>query len=132
MDVRQTLESGLIGQAMDLMTAEHLARIEGTVQEMESLADQGRALAAVDSEFHRQLFEPLGNELLTHLMSVFWDVYSRIHAEAGMKAASLHATARMHREIFEAVRAGNRPLASERINSHFDGIREAIAELVNR
>ncbi|MBP3037510.1 GntR family transcriptional regulator [Arthrobacter sp. zg-ZUI100] len=25
----------------------------------ESLADQGRALAAVDSEFHRQLFEPL-------------------------------------------------------------------------
>ena len=131
-DVRQTLESGLIGQAMSLMSAEHLARIEATVEEMESLADQGKALAAVDSEFHRQLFEPLGNELLTHLMSVFWDVYSRIHAEAGMKAASLHATAQMHREIFEAVRAGDKVLASERINSHFDGIREAIAELVNR
>ena len=131
-DVRQTLESGLIGQAMTLMTEEHLARIEETVREMESLADQGQALAAVDSEFHRQLFEPLGNELLTHLMSVFWDVYSHIHAEAGMEATSLHATALMHREIYEAVRSGDKALASERINSHFDGIREAIAALVNR
>ncbi|WP_231712030.1 FadR/GntR family transcriptional regulator [Arthrobacter sp. zg-Y820] len=131
-DVRQTLESGLIGQAMSLMTPAHLARIEETVREMESLADQGQALAAVDSEFHRQLFEPLDNELLTHLLSVFWDVYSRIHAEAGMKAGSLHATAQMHREIFEAVSAGDRTLASERINNHFDGIREAIHDMVSR
>lgn len=131
-DVRQTLESGLIGQSMTLMTPDHLARIEETVREMESLADQGQALAAVDSEFHRQLFEPLGNELLTHLMSVFWNVYSQIHAESGMKAASLHATALTHREILDAVKSGNKALASERINSHFDGIREAIAALVNR
>ncbi len=131
-DVRQTLESGLIGKSMTLMTPDHLARIEETVREMESLADQGQALAAVDSEFHRQLFEPLGNELLTHLMSVFWDVYSRIHAESGMKTASLHATALTHREIFDAVKSGDKALASERINSHFDGIREAIAALVNR
>ena len=131
-DVRQTLESGLIGQAMSLMTPEHLVRIEDTVHQMEALADQGQALAAVDSEFHRQLFEPLSNELLTHLMSVFWDVYSQIHAASGMKSASLHATALMHREIFEAVRSGDKALASTRINSHFDGIREAIAELVRR
>ena len=131
-DVRQTLESGLIGAAMTLMTPEHLARIEATVAEMESLADQGQPLAAVDSEFHRQLFEPLGNELLTHLMSVFWDVYSRIHAEARVKVTSLHATARVHREIFDAVRAGDQALASARLDRHFDGIREAIADLVSR
>lgn len=131
-DVRQTLESGLIGQAMALMTAEHLAAIEATVQEMESLADQGKALAAVDSEFHRQLFAPLGNDLLTHLMSVFWDVYSRIHAEAGMEAASLHKTAQMHREIFDAVSSGDQALASDRLKSHFDGIREAITALVSK
>lgn len=131
-DVRQTLESGLIGQAMSLMTPAHLARIEETVQAMESLADQGKALAAVDSEFHRQLFEPLDNELLAHLMSVFWDVYSRIDAEAGVQAVDLHSTAQMHREIYEAVRDGDRALASERINNHFEGIREAIHELVSR
>ncbi|MFJ7749023.1 FadR/GntR family transcriptional regulator [Arthrobacter sp. NPDC097144] len=131
-DVRQTLESGLIGQAMSLMTEEHLARIEDTVREMESLADEGRPLAGVDSEFHRQLFAPLDNELLTHLMSVFWDVYSQIHAAAGMKAANLHSTALRHREIYEAVRSGDKALASDRLNSHFDGIREAIAKLVKR
>ncbi|MCC3302738.1 FadR/GntR family transcriptional regulator [Arthrobacter sp. zg-Y895] len=129
-DVRQALEAGLIGEAMDLSTPEHLAEIEATVQRMEALADSGEGFTEVDQTFHFQLFEPLGNELLLNLMSVFWKVYRKIHLELGEDPLiSLVETAAVHRGIFEAVKAGDKDLASERLRRHFDGIRAQLTKL---
>ena len=129
-DVRQALEAGLIGEAMDLSTPEHLAEIEATVQRMEAAAARGEAFTEVDETFHYQLFEPLGNELLSNLMSVFWKVYGKIHSELGVDLRiNLVETAAVHRAIFEAVRAGDKELASERLRRHFDGIRAELAKL---
>ena len=82
-DVRQALESGLIGSSMDVMTKEQLASIEEAVKQMEELAAAGENFVAADAEFHRRLFEPLNNELLINLMGVFWKVYRKIHVEIG-------------------------------------------------
>ncbi|MCC9195180.1 FCD domain-containing protein [Arthrobacter sp. zg-Y916] len=129
-DVRQALEAGLIGEAMDLWTPEHLAEIEATVQEMEAAAAAGNSFAEVDEKFHYQLFEPLGNELLSNLMSVFWKVYSKIHLElGGDPLVNLMENAAVHRGILEAVKSGDKELASERLRRHFDGIREQLAKL---
>ena len=129
-DVRQALEAGLIGEAMDLWTPEHLAEIEATVQEMEAAAAAGSTFTEVDERFHYQLFEPLGNELLSNLMSVFWQVYSKIHLElGGDPLVNLVENAAVHRGILEAVKAGDKELASERLRRHFDGIRTQLAKL---
>ncbi|MCQ2002169.1 FadR family transcriptional regulator [Arthrobacter zhaoxinii] len=129
-DVRQALESGLIGEAMDLSTPDHLAEIEATVQQMETLAAEGEVFTEVDEAFHYQLFEPLGNELLSNLMSVFWKVYRKIHAElGGDPLINLTETAAVHRGIFEAVKDGDKELAAERLRRHFDGIRGELAKL---
>ncbi|GAB3550446.1 FadR/GntR family transcriptional regulator [Arthrobacter tumbae] len=128
-DVRQALESGLIGDAMDVMTPDHLQAIELTVQRMEAAAQRGEGFADIDEEFHRQLFEPLSNELLSNLMSVFWKVYRKIHAEVGGDTANLMETAAIHRDIFSAVQSGDKALASERLKRHFDGIRDQLAKL---
>ncbi|USQ57564.1 FCD domain-containing protein [Arthrobacter caoxuetaonis] len=129
-DVRQALEAGLIGEAMDLWTPEHLAEIEATVQEMEAEAAAGNSFIEVDEKFHYQLFEPLGNELLSNLMSVFWKVYSKIHLElGGDPLVNLMENAAVHRGILEAVKSGDKELASERLRRHFDGIREQLAKL---
>jgi DNA-binding FadR family transcriptional regulator len=129
-DVRQALESGLIGSSIDVMTPAQLDRIEESVQQMESLAAAGRNFIEADAEFHARLFEPLANELLLNLMEVFWKVYRKIHLEIGTGAEDLKATAGMHREIFQAVAARDKALASERLNRHFDGIRARISEVV--
>lgn len=131
-DVRQALESGLIGSSMDAMTPEQLAAIKESVTQMEKLADVGEHFVEADAEFHRRLFEPLDNDLLTNLMGVFWKVYRKIHVEigAGSHAEDLVATAAMHRDIYSAVAAQDKPLASERLNHHFDGIRRRISEAV--
>lgn len=127
-DVRQALESGLVGSSMDAMTEAQLARIEAAVSDMEAAAARGESFMDADARFHRCLFEPLDNELLLNLMGVFWKVYRKIHLEVGPEKANLIETAAMHRSIFEAVRDGDKAAASELLNRHFDGIRGRLAE----
>ena len=126
-EVRQALESGLVGAAMDRISAEQLAAVEESVNRMEALAAAGEPFIEADAEFHRRLFEPLNNDLLISLMDVFWKVYRRIHLElGGPYAVDLQATAAVHRGIYEAVATADKALASERLSTHFDDIRTII------
>jgi DNA-binding FadR family transcriptional regulator len=130
--VRQALEAGLIGASMDQMTPKQLASVEESVRRMESMAGSGEHFPEADAEFHRRLFEPLDNQILTRLMAVFWTVYRRIHIElGGTDASGLVEAAALHRGIYEAVAAADKALAAERLNSHFDGIRGQITRAVS-
>ncbi|WLQ04754.1 FadR/GntR family transcriptional regulator [Arthrobacter oryzae] len=131
-DVRQALESGLIGGAMDSMTSSQLAAVEESVVRMEELAAAGQTFVEADAEFHRRLFEPLNNALLVSLLAVFWKVYRQINVEVGAGAEDLTETAAVHRGIFEAVAGGDKALAAERLNRHFDGIRHRIYEVIGK
>lgn len=132
-EVRQALESGLIGGAMDLMTPEQLAAIGESVLRMETLAGAGEHFVEADAEFHRRLFAPLNNELLISLMGVFWKVYRRIHVElGGTDSVDLEAEAARHRGIYEAVAAGDKALAADRLKAHFDGIRRRVARHIEQ
>ena len=131
-DVRQALESGLIGNAMDTMTPAQLAAVEECVVLMEELAAAGEAFVEADAEFHRRLFEPLNNALLISLLAVFWKVYRQIHVEVGAGAEDLAAVAAAHRRIYEAVAEGDKALAAERLNRHFDGIRNRIYQVIGQ
>ena len=122
-DVRQALESGLIGSAIDLMTDEQLGDLRGTMEQMEAAAEAGQPLAELDAEFHRRLYAPLNNELLINLMDVFWKVYRQIHQALGSGPVDLGEQARVHWEIYQAVADKDKTLASERLQRHFDGIR---------
>ena len=129
-DVRQALEAGLVGAAISAMGSEQLARLEETVASMESLAAAGENFIEADKDFHRILFESLDNQLLSNLLGVFWDVYRTLHTSIGSTPKSkfhLAETAQAHRDLFDAVKAGNKTLASELLNRHFDGFREQLA-----
>lgn len=131
-DVRQALESGLIGSAMDAMTSSQLAAVEDSVVRMEQSAAAGEAFVEADSEFHRRLFEPLDNDLLVNLLGVFWKVYRQIQLGLGAGAEDLLETAAMHRRIYESVADGDKVLAAQRLNRHFDGIRHRISEAMEQ
>ncbi|MCB5283466.1 FCD domain-containing protein [Arthrobacter sp. AL08] len=128
-DVRQALESGLIGSAIDLMTEEHLDGLRTTMELMDAAAEAGEPLAELDAEFHRRLYAPLNNELLINLMDVFWKVYRQIHQALGSGPVDLGDQARVHWEIFQAVVDKDKPLASERLQRHFDGIRRKLKDV---
>lgn len=125
-DIRQALEAGLISACIAVVTDEHLVRIEAAVVKMEELAQRGEPFAEADAEFHRLLFEPLGNDLLMSLMSVFWKVYRKIHVEIGTGGSDLVDTAAEHRRIYNAVAARDATTATKILSCHFDGIRAKI------
>ena len=130
-DIRQALEAGLIAAAMDLMTPEHLTAVEESVLRMEELAGAGANFVEADADFHRRLFEPLNNALLVSLLGVFWQVYRRLHVElGGAEGVDLLETAALHRGIYDAVSTGDKVLAAQRLNGHFDGIRLRISRAV--
>lgn len=131
-EVRQALESGLIGSAIDVLDGEQLRELDAIVATMEDRATRGQTFVEVDQEFHRLLFSCLENELLTNLLGVFWQVYRSIHdaidaADNGSPLVGLAETAKIHRDILEAVRSRDKVLAAELMHRHFDGIRSQLA-----
>lgn len=125
-EVRQALESGLIGAAIDAMTDPALEAVRAAVEDMEAKAEAGLPLSEADKRFHRGLFEPLENGMLTNLLGVFWSAYSKLHEQMDPTDDLLVETARNHREIYEAVAAGDKAKAAQLMAGHFDGIRGLI------
>lgn len=134
-EVRQALETGLIGQAIRVVSEEHLQALEATVIRMEQSAQEGDMFADADRDFHRILFEPLNNTLLSNLLGVFWEVYHSIHDVIGEEQPdnpTLVETAAAHRAIFDAVRAKDIDAARLLLADHFQGIRQLLAVMRDR
>jgi len=132
-DVRQALETGLIGLAIRSVTDEHLAALEKVVVEMEDHAARDETFVEQDKAFHRILFEPLGNQLLTNLLGVFWDVYRTIYdaIDTDLAITQPAKTAQDHRDILNAVRDHDTETARKLISEHFHGIRALLASRRN-
>ncbi|MGP5072414.1 FadR/GntR family transcriptional regulator [Arthrobacter rhombi] len=132
-EVRQALESGLIGSAIDALDESRLDELTALVVQMETHALDGRTFVEIDQEFHRLLFSCLENELLTNLLGVFWQVYRTIHEAidslgGNTPGTTLTETAQIHRDILNAVRSKDKPAAARLMHRHFDGIRGQLAE----
>ncbi|MEZ2388105.1 FadR/GntR family transcriptional regulator [bacterium RCC_150] len=130
-DVRQALESGLIGSAIELLTEDHLADLRSTMEAMQGAAGKNELLVEHDAEFHRRLYAPLNNELLINLMDVFWQVYRQIHEALGSEPVNLEEQVQIHWAIYDAVAARDKALASERLQRHFDGIRLKLKDVAS-
>lgn len=92
----------------------------------------GEDLIEADKNFHRTFFELLGSQLLSNPPGALRDAYCTLHIsiDIGIKDESnLHLAeiTQASRDPFEEVKAGNKSLASELLNRHFDGFREQLA-----
>ncbi|WP_120522671.1 FadR/GntR family transcriptional regulator [Arthrobacter celericrescens] len=128
--IRQALETGLLPAAVAASTPGHLERLAEAVEHLEQLAQAGEHSAAADAEFHRRLFEPLGNELLQQLLGVFGKVHRKIQLEAGPATDDAAAVAALHRKIYDAVAAGDAAAAGGLLASRFEELRAKIGALV--
>lgn len=123
-DLRQALEAGLIGQIIDVIDEPALARLADCLAELEQHAGLGEAGDAADRAFHEQLYAPLGNQLMSQLLRVFWDVYHDLGRELAPAAKDHAGIVARHREIYDAIAARDAVRATAAMNEHFTGIRE--------
>lgn len=129
-EVREALEAGILRSVIPLMTDEHLATIKAAYDDMERSVREGNWHAKYDQLFHAAIFAPLGNDLLSGLLDVFWQVYNNIAALLDQVAPLTHAQTDelldAHRQLYLAIEARDIDLSATLMREHFRGSRERL------
>lgn len=128
LEVRETLEAGLIGEVAGKIPEADLARLRELVAAMEQEAEKaGRISAGTDRAFHLTLYRSLGNHLLSEVLDAFWAALHRAREELREEREDARVTSERHRAILAALEAGDGAGAADAVRHHFAGIRQALS-----
>ena len=127
--IREVLERGLVQQ---LATEHPDADYSDVVVVLESMdaeaARSGSIPPAVDRRFHEILYQPLDNPLIGPLLGAFWDVYQQLQGQLAESDETAVDTSVRHRDIYQAVIAGDAPAAGRAMTAHFAGVHSRLAK----
>ena len=119
-EVRELLETGLIGQVAQSTSAPRLAALDALVNGMDRDQEADRA-------FHALLYDSCGNELVLQLIGLFWDVYHEVEPTLGPPEERSAEIVVNHRRIVAALRARDAEAAREAMRLHFRDVKARIA-----
>jgi DNA-binding FadR family transcriptional regulator len=118
-EVRELIETGLIGQVAQSTSAPRLAALEALANGMDRDREADRA-------FHALLYDSCGNELVLQLIGLFWDVYHEVEPTLGPPEERTAEIAVNHRRIVAALRARDAEAAREAMRLHFRDVKARI------
>jgi DNA-binding FadR family transcriptional regulator len=125
-DIRDILESALVGRVATSADRELVAELEDAVSEMEAAVAAGEPLQEPDRRFHERLYSRLGNSLVQQLVQAFWDVLDAVRPQLASGTSDPAADVAHHRAILERVAAGDADGARAAMTEHFRGTHEWI------
>ncbi len=126
-EIRRTLEVGLIGKTIEMIGEEDIAELRAAVNRMRTHAERGETFAEDDQLFHRLLFRCQDNETLVRLIDVFWLAFYKASDFVNLDNADPMATWRDHAAIVDAIEAKDLEEARRRLDRHYEGIARVIA-----
>ncbi|MDQ0471700.1 FadR/GntR family transcriptional regulator [Labrys wisconsinensis] len=127
LQIRCTLEFGLIADCVTAIGEADLAALRLTLDAMRAKAERGEAFPEEDQQFHRLLFRCLGNRVLDRLIEIFWVAFHKASGFFSLGNPDPIATWRDHEEIYDAVVARDAVRARDRLERHYRGIRSVLA-----
>lgn len=125
--IRQTLEAGLIGAAIEAMTDDHRETLVSILGEMRQRAERGEPFASEDRQFHLALFESLGNETLLKMLDLFWLTFRSASQSTAIIDRNPLQTYQDHADILEAVLAKDVSHARVALTQHYYGLSGRLA-----
>lgn len=126
LDVRETLEVGLLRNAAAALKDPDLDALTAIVARMFDRAAAGENFPDEDRQFHEALFRPLGNALVSELLTSFWEVFHRVHPQLPGEPDP-DQVAQWHEAIVEALRERDVTRAESALRYHFGQIRQRVA-----
>jgi DNA-binding FadR family transcriptional regulator len=132
LEVRRTLETGLIAAAMAAMPPASIAELAEVVANMERRAARGESFPEEDRRFHQVLFEPLGNSMLLKLLDAFWLTFREASRHSELGNPDPMSTYRDHAAIYEAVASSKVAEAREALDQHYAGLTRRLERLQER
>lgn len=121
--IRELLESAVVERLAGTYSEDDLEALYALTDVMEQRAEAGEMFADEDWRFHEILHRRSGNQLMLKMLESFWTVCERVRQEKP-SPDSLRATARHHRELVDALAAGDGVAASRAMTTHFRGVLE--------
>ncbi len=120
-EVRAALEPEAARLAAERATAYDVAEIEALAEELAAPRRQGRqALIALDEQIHRTIYRSAHNHFLEATLEEYYALALRIWMLALEETGGLRAAVYEHRELLEAIAAGNAPRAAELMRDHVE------------
>lgn len=129
LQVRRVLETGMMADVIQSLSAEQLAGLQGTVERMRLRAEKGEAFVEEDREFHQWLFQNLGNKTLLKLLDIFWLTFRKAAEHVDLWDYQPTQTYRDHAAILEAVMARDVAQARTALDQHYQGLTEKLKRI---
>lgn len=129
MELREALETGLIGRAIDVLPEEDPGVLRGLVDMMRTEAQDGAVHPDTERSFHLTLYRGLENYLLSELLDAFWDTFQRVRENLAAQGDA-HQVARQHQEILDAVAAHDAERARAAVTDYFTAARKRFADVL--
>jgi len=135
-EVRKILEAGNVALACSRMTPRRLERMAECVREMEKNIRNREVFISTGVQFHREIAEATGNEILIMLWNNMWDLVLR--SDAYRRRSSLHfrilhsprESLQDHRKIYQALSRGNHAEALKAMEEHLEKEGAAFREVL--
>jgi DNA-binding FadR family transcriptional regulator len=116
-DVRMLLEPEIAARAALRATAAHVDRLRATVERMAALVNEPDTYLEVDLAFHRELAAATDNVVLGFLLDSVRELLRVSRRVTNLTGALAEAT-RAHRQILDAVAAGEAETARQAMRAH--------------
>lgn len=131
-EVRTVLEGMCARLAAERVTAEQTARMEQAHREFERVIKDGdnRALLAVDRKFHQALYEASGNRFLARALDDMYALIYRLYFFSLDRIGSVRSNVEEHREILDAIKAGDGRNAERLIQQHIAHFQTMVERLL--
>jgi DNA-binding GntR family transcriptional regulator len=130
-EVRTTLEGMCARLAAERITADQIQKMEQIHHDFERVIKQGdnKALIAVDQKFHQLLYEASGNRFLARALDDMYTLIYRLFFFALDRMGSVRANIQEHRDILDAIKAGDGRTAERVIQHHIADFQRMVNEL---
>lgn len=128
-DTREILDLSLGQELIDTFTEETRGELLTLVDKMRAQRDRGLSFAVEDRTFHITLLATTGNPLIRELNDAFWRI--QFQAQPMLNLAmpeDIPRTIEAHREIIEALTAGDLDGYCRAVKNHYAPFRRMIGE----
>ena len=128
LEVRRVLETGMIQQAIVLVSTQQVDKLQSVLNHMRERAERGEAFPEEDRLFHQVLFANVNNRILQKLIDIFWLAFHNAveHKALSSRDAAPMLTYRNHMAIAEAVQARDVATARSALEQHYTEIVERL------
>jgi DNA-binding GntR family transcriptional regulator len=130
-EARIVLEGFGARLAAQRVTTEQLARMDALIVRMAQVSEGDvKTLMDIDEAFHHLLYDASDNQFISATLTRLYDLSLRLWYLVLDRLGDVHASIEQHREITDALHAGDAALAEKLVRNHVSGFQQRIKSVL--